>query len=207
MSGPGWLPDGFAALMILTAAYCAGRLAACRLLGKRTEMGADLLHVLMGVAMAGMFEPGLSPVPGSIWRAVFTASAAWFGWQALRARSRSPARSWTASPVPHAVESAAMTYVFWSATPLSRSGAGAPMPGMAAAPGNLALTVVLAVFMIGYILCTAEVLTSPAPASSAWPRLAGSQSRTDLPVLAPRLAACYKITMSIAMSYMLITML
>ena len=39
----------------------------------------------MGVAMAGMLEPRLSPVPGTIWRAVFAAAAAWFAWQAIRA--------------------------------------------------------------------------------------------------------------------------
>jgi len=199
---PAWLPDSFAALMVVTAAYCTGRLAAHRLLAKRTDIDADLLHVLMGVAMAGMFEPSLNPVPGAMWRAVFTACAAWFGWQALRPRR--PARPRSAGPLPHAVESAAMTYMFWSAPPPARPGAAAPMPGMTATAGNLALTVVLAVFMIGYILWTADLLASPASAKTADPCGVGTERR---PALAPRLAACYKITMSIVMSYMLITML
>jgi len=229
MTGPAWLPAGFAAVMIVTAAYCAGRVAAHRLLAKRTDVQADLLHVLMGVAMAGMFEPGLALVPGAIWRGVFAACAAWFGWQALRPRHPRHARS--AGPVPHAVESAAMTYVFWSAAPSARPAAAGLMPGMTATAGNLALTVVLAVFMIGYILRTADLLASPEPASGAGLRRAGAEGRKDRPArtgaitrttdaarsavgnavgqpaLAPRLAACYKIMMSIAMSYMLITML
>ena len=70
MSGPAWVTGGFAALMIATAAYCAGRLAVARLRGRDTELDADGLHVLMGVAMAGMLEPRLTSVPGAAWRAV-----------------------------------------------------------------------------------------------------------------------------------------
>ena len=197
MTGPAWLPAGFAALMIVTAAYCAGRLAAHRLLAKRTEIDADLLHVLMGVAMAGMFEPRLELVPSAIWRVVFAACAAWFGWRALRPRHRRYPRS--AGPVAHAVESAAMTYVFWSAALSAGPAAAGAMPGMTATAGNLALTVVLAVFMVGYILWTADLLASQEPASGMG--TAGQQA------LAPRLAAGYKIMMSVAMSYMLISML
>jgi hypothetical protein len=233
VTGPSWLRAAFAALMIVTAAYCASRLAACRLLGKRTEADADGLHVLMGVAMAGMFEPGLSPVPGAMWRAVFTAAAAWFGWQALRARHGHPARLRSAHPAPHAVESAAMTYMFWAAgTPPARPGEA--MPGMTGTPtgANLALTVVLAVFMLGHIVWTADLMAARSPAKSASPARPDTVDRPDVPLttrasaprvtdavpiarnlaanrpaLAPRLAACYKIAMSIAMGYMLITML
>jgi len=233
VTGPAWLPTGFVALMIVTAAYCASRLAACRLLGKQTEADADGLHVLMGVGMAGMFEPGLSPVPGAMWRAVFTTAAAWFGWQALRARRSRPARLRSVHPAPHAVESAAMTYMFWAtATPAARPGAA--MPGMAGTPtgANLALTVVLAVFMLGYIVWTADLLATPSAAKAANPARPATADRPDVPLttrasaprvteaapiarnlaasrpaLAPRLAACYKIAMSIAMGYMLITML
>ena len=70
----------------MVAVYCAGRLAVSRVRGRDTELDTDGLHVLMGVAMAGMLEPGLSPVPGTVWRAVFAAAAAWFAWQAIRAR-------------------------------------------------------------------------------------------------------------------------
>jgi len=88
MTGPGWLAAGFAGLMLLIAAACAGRLAIWQLRGRDTEPEADGLHVLMGVAMAGMLEPRLIPVPTVAWRAVFAGAAAWFAWQAIRARSR-----------------------------------------------------------------------------------------------------------------------
>ena len=66
MSGPGWLAGCLAALMIAIAACCACRLAMSRLRGRNTELAADGLHVLMGVAMAGMLQSQLTPVPGTI---------------------------------------------------------------------------------------------------------------------------------------------
>jgi hypothetical protein len=226
MTGPGWLSAGLAALMLLIAASCTARLAISRLRGRRTEQDADALHVIMGVAMAGLLEPRLSPCPAIIWQAVFGAAAAWFTWQAVRARSRRrPARVLSAHPAPHAVECAAMIYMLLPA----RTASPAAMPGMNGTPAlaNPALGLILALFMVGYILWTTDQLasrsrarprpvrqpfadaqtyiTSAALASSRL-RPAPANSAPAAP-LAPGFATCYKITMSIAMAYMLITML
>ena len=94
MSGPAWLAGGLAVLMIAIAVYCAGRLAVSRLRGRDTELDVGGLHILMGVAMAGMLEPRLTAIPGAAWRAVFAVAAAWFAWQAAgpahAARTRRP---------------------------------------------------------------------------------------------------------------------
>ena len=237
MSGPGWLAGGLAALMIAIAVYCAGRLAISRLRGKDTEVATDGLHVMMGVAMAGMFEPRLTLIPGAAWRAVFAIAAAWFAWQAIRARRRPSAR-W-AHPAAHAVECAAMVYMVLpvGSWPSGR-GLGMTMPGMSqgTTAGNPALTLLLALFMLGYVLWAIDRLAvlSRTPAA-ATPRLAGatrpplaaltvpttagilgpsgpgptadSRRPPGRTALAPRLAACYKIAMAITMGYMLILML
>jgi hypothetical protein len=78
VSAPAWLAGGFAVLMVVIALCCAARLAISRLRSRNTELDADGLHVLMGVAMAGMLEPRLTPVPVIAWRAVFVIAAAWF---------------------------------------------------------------------------------------------------------------------------------
>jgi hypothetical protein len=206
VSAPAWLAGGFAILMIVIAVYCAARLAVCRLRGRNTERDADALHVLMGVAMAGMLEPRLTPVPVTAWRAVFVAAAAWFAWQAIRpGRGAGGARG--AHPAAHAVECGAMVYMLlpvgsWP----SGHGLRAAMPGMSQGTtiGNPALTLVLALFMLGYVLWAIDRLAhlSRTPAvAAAYPQPAG------IPVLAPRLAASYKITMAIGMGYMLIMML
>jgi hypothetical protein len=241
MGGPSWVAAAVAAVMISTAIYCAGRLAAARLWQRFTEVDADAVHVAMGVAMAGMLLPGLSPFPGTVWEAVFGGAAAWFAYQAvLGLRHNGAASGWRCShPVPHLVESAAMVFMF-AALPGSWPGQAMPMSGMGggrtAAGGSFwALAVILALFMIGYVLWTADQLTAlvraPAAVASgpvrdqAGTRVdaggpGGAAGTKDAAVavvqrlshqpatlaLAPRLAACYKIAMGIAMGYMLILM-
>ena len=238
MSGPGWLAGGLAGLMIAIAAYCAGRLAVSRLHRRHTERDADGLHVLMGVAMAGMLEPRLAAVPAAAWSAVFAAGTAWFGWQAIRARGRGTAGPRCAYPAAHAIESAAMVYMLlpigsWR----SVSGTGMAMPGMSqgATTGNPAITLILALFMLGYILWALDRLAGLSRAAAAatargtsagWPSrpavtvpvgagVLGQPAPASLahghrpgrPPLAPRAAACYKIAMAITMGYMLVMML
>jgi hypothetical protein len=236
MAAPSWLAGTFAAIMIITAAYSAGRLAFSRLRGRATELDADALHTVMGVAMAGMLVPWLHLAPDSAWAAVFGIGAAWFGWHALRTRSfLLPRLSQCRYPVPHLVECTAMIYML---VPVHRSqsgGSGMAMPGMGAASSQQsfpALAVILALFMLGYIVWTTDRLTSrvaqpkTAPAgpgrggdhrspvtagAGAGTNNAASASRADdpaaQPVLAPKLAACTKIAMSLAMGYMLVLMI
>jgi hypothetical protein len=122
-------------------------------------------------------------------------------------------------------------------------GQAMPMPAMggghpAAGGSLLALAVILALFMIGYVLWTADQLTAlvrapdavpsgpvrdqagtragaGGPASTAGTKdaaaaagvLHGLPQQPGTLALAPRLAACYKIAMGLAMGYMLILML
>jgi Domain of unknown function (DUF5134) len=234
VSAPAWLAASFAALMVVIAVCCAARLAIPELRGRNTERDADTLHVLMGTAMAGMLEPRFTPVPVTAWRAVFVAAAAWFAWQAIRpGQGARGARR--AHPAAHAVECAAMVYMLlpvgsWS----SGRGPAMAMPGMSQGTtiGNPALTLVLALFMLGYVLWAIDRLAylsrTPAPATARAPTMrhplqaaqimpaisgaaasaATARSHPPVsPVLAPRLAASYKIAMAITMGYMLITML
>jgi hypothetical protein len=232
VTGPAWVAVGFAVLMLLITACSAGRLTMGRLSCRGAESDADALHVFMGVAMAGMFEPRLSLVPGTAWLLMFTAGAAWFAWQAIRARHQGISGSvWRAHPAPHVVECAAMIYMF---LPASR-GQSTAMPGMtgSAPASNPALALVLALFMLGYTLWTADRLAAmsraraAAVATSARPdrqpagvrgpgasgvavmlTLAAAPARlVTADALAPRFAACYKIAMSVGMGYMLIAML
>jgi hypothetical protein len=110
VTGPAWLAGCFAVLMIAVAAYAASRVVISLLRGRDTERTTDGLHVLMGVAMAGMFQPQIAPVPGIVWRVVFAVGAAWFAWQAGPAGRRA-GRARCAHPVPHAIECAVMVYM------------------------------------------------------------------------------------------------
>jgi hypothetical protein len=170
--GPSWVAAALAAVMIITALYCAGRLAASRRWHQATEVDADVAHVVMGTAMAGMLLPQLSPFPGSAWAAVFAAAAAWFAFQAIRGRRGRSSWGWLCShPVPHLVESAAMFYMV-VAVP-ARPGQQMPMPGIGGGypAGTVfrALAVILAFFMVGYVLWTADQLASLAGGTTVAP--------------------------------------
>jgi hypothetical protein len=243
VTGPLWLADALAAVMIVIAAYCSGRLLASPWWRRITEADADGLHVAMGIAMAGMLVPGLSTLTGGAWEAVFGVAAAWFAWQAARAGRGAPARRWRCPhPVPHLIECAAMLYMFMAVPGLRPGAAATAMAGMtgpAGAGSFPVLAIVLALYMAGYVVWTTDRLASLARATSRVPARslalghapilvssgapaaalpddaqntqgpAGIRHRhpAERPVLAPRLAAGYKIVMGIAMGYMLIMML
>ena len=190
MAGPSWIAATLAAVMILTALYCAGRLAASRLWHRATEVDADVVHIVMGTAMAGMLLPQLSPLPGSAWEAVFGAGAAWFAFQAVRGRRGSPAGGWWCSqPVPHLVESAAMIYMLVAVPGSAPAASGQlmTMPGMTggytgAGSSLRAVAVVLAFFMVGYVLWAADQLASLSRATTAVPAPAAVEEPARLPV-------------------------
>jgi Domain of unknown function (DUF5134) len=207
--------------MILTAAYSGGRLAVSRLRRRPTELDADALHAVMGTAMAGMLVPSLNPLPGGAWAAVFGIGAAWFGWHALRARRPGASGgSRCRFPVPHLIECVAMLYMLLAVhgSPAASGGRGTSMPGMGAfaGPGGgfPVLPLVLALFMVGYLVWTTDRLAAIAragAAASGGTRDTGPQSpaivQAAVPALAPKLAVCSRIAMCVTMGYMLIVML
>ena len=106
-------------------------------------------------------------------------------------------------PVPHLIECVAMLYMLLAVPALRPAPGGAPMamPGMGPSAGPAgfpALAVVLALFMLGYIVWATDRLTALARAQA---------TAAGRPVLAPKLAACGKLAMSITMGYMLLLML
>jgi hypothetical protein len=197
--GPDWVRTGLALVMLAIAAFCVIRLVLWRLRGYNAEPEADALHVLMGTSMAGMFDPKLALVSPAAWLVVFTVATSWFGWHAIRARRTPRRRTWRSPhPAPHAVESAAMLYMLWPTRPVGHSAAMA-MPGMSGQTSNPALALVLALFMVGYIMWTTDQLASASRIQTTGAVVSST--------VVPRLAACSKIVMSAAMGYMLLTML
>jgi hypothetical protein len=208
MAGPTWLTGLLAAVMLTVAAYNATRLAAATRWGRAAELDADGVHVVMGVAMAGMLTPGLSFAPARLWQAIFAAAGAWFAWQFLRTRRGAQLGPWRCPhPLPHLIECAAMVLMLALPAALASTGATAAT-GMSAmtVTGPAArlspLTLLLALFMVGYVMWLANHLTALAPA-----RTTGTITTTGTGYLAPRCAACCKIAMGTTMGYMLIMML
>lgn len=214
MAAPPWLRLALAVLMIGIACGSVLRLGASLRLprGQRAEADADGLHVLMGVAMAGLLEPGISVLPGIAWQVVFGTSAAWFGWHALRS-SRAPTLPVLRCglPLPHLIESLAMIYMLLPAiSPVT----GKPMRAMTMSGigqsglvgSSEIVALLLALSMAGYVIWTTATLT-PTTRSAGVRRIASGQTPgTAGGRRAYQLAAGYRIAMGITMGYMLIQM-
>jgi hypothetical protein len=226
MGAPAWLTGSFAALMLTVATYCAGRLAVTRRWQRPTELDTDAGHVLMGLAMAGLLVARLRILPPATWEAVFAAGTAWFAWQLVKSRRRNAVASWRClHPAPHLVECVAMLYMFFAATPLTARAAAAGMAGLAPSRFSV-LALLMALFMVGYVVRVADrlPLRAPAPAlalalapaaapaapnipaPAATPAPADCVPTTARPYLAPRCAALCKIAMGLTMAYMLVLM-
>ena len=226
MGGPVWLTAIFVAASLAVAIYCAGRLVVARRGHRPTELDTDGVHVIMGVAMAGMLVSGLRTLPSAIWEVVFAAAAMWFGYRMLQARRGVQSSPWRSShPLPHLVECAAMVLMFLilpasAAVGVATSGMSITMT--ATESRFSFLTLPLAVYLFGYVVWLGDRVTRPAPApalalttapDSAGPGPgpgdgSGSPSPEPArPFLAPRCATICKITMGITMGYMLILML
>ncbi|HMH91865.1 MAG TPA: DUF5134 domain-containing protein [Streptosporangiaceae bacterium] len=230
MTSPGWLAGILAAVVLVVALFSAGRLIAARGRRRRGEVDADGVHVLMGVAMAGMFVPRLATLPDAAWGAVFGVGAVWFAGRAWRDRGgRDPlAGRWCAYPVPHLIDCVAMVYVLWAVPVMAGGGQPASGGGMAAMGAAAAgarwpvIGLALAVGACGYVVWLLDRLPAPLAASAAplgptlhdRDRFAGrfpGQSVTIMmprpALLAPRAATCCKVAMGVAMGVMLIDIL
>ena len=188
MTGPSWLAGILAAAMIATAGYCASRLIIARAHQRREERGVDLAHTVMGVAMAGMLVSWLNPLPDAVWAVMFGAGTGWFGWRAWRScQHRTDAGHTDQSPyrhhVPHLVMCGAMVYMLLAAgAVVSATHPGLAMGGAAAAGRFPLLALVLAVFMVGYVMWQADRL--PALARASTPRAAPQPALALVPVAA-----------------------
>lgn len=226
MNIPNWLADIFAAIMLATAVYCAGRLVFARLRGRRVEYDTDLVHLLMGVAMAGMIVPDLNPLDGTVWKVVFAGATLWFaGRVALAWRGDERARLTLRHHGAHLVLSVAMLYMF--VAPSGASAGSASSGGMGGAASMVVhyptLALVLALFLCGYAVVVID-RTPLLVASGGTPRArdtaqeappgaccaVADNGQSQGPVrslLAPRGANCCDIAMSVTMAFMLITLL
>jgi hypothetical protein len=240
VSGPFWLAGILAALMLATAAYCATRLIIARTHRRRDERDVDLVHTVMGVAMAGMLVSWLNPLPDGVWAVVFGAGTGWFGWRAWRGRRGRADMTASGQPphrhhVPHLVMCGAMVYMLLAAGAVATTThPGIAMGGPSAAGRFPLLALVLAVFMVGYVMWQADRLPAlalaragterpgaPVPVTTLALRTTAGAKPASQPaattpdpapspaprVLSPRLAACCQIAMAATMGYMLILLL
>ena len=137
----------------------------------------DIVHVLMGVAMAGVLVPRLSTLPDGAWEATFGAAVAWFGWHAVRAYRAGGTGGKPAHQLPHLLASGAMLYMFLAVTP-ARTGPPVTAIGMAGGPAGTArfpvLALALALALFGYVMWITDRLASVPAVAAIGLALAGA---------------------------------
>src|ERR1700761_3844164 len=159
---PAWILDILAALMLVVAAVSAARLVV-RPPWQYSSAGidTDVAHLLMGIAMAGMFTSSLTTLPNTVWEVIFGLMTAWFAVRVVLDGRASGVRALADGHcAPHLVHSAAMLYMFLA---IKMSGAG--MSGMSGggmggmSGGSSSMTVdhptiafIFALILIGYTL-------------------------------------------------------
>lgn len=204
---PAWLRDTLAALMLAVAVVSAARLAAARPWpgGRRAAASADVAHLLMGAAMAGMLAAGLAILPGAAWDAVFGVLTAWFAWQAWRDASANGLRALAGGHcAPHLAHSGSMLYMLLALAPAGHgpgtsAAGGAQVPGMQL-PQYPALAFALALILAGYGI---RDLGQLADGHRGPPAVRGARAF----LLAPAVALGCRVAMGIVMAFMLLIMI
>ena len=177
MGGQSWLAYMFAGVMLVTAAYCLARLVISWRQHRRTDRPVDAVHVLMGVAMAGMLVPALRV----FWAAAGRSSSAprpcgSAGWRCVSTAAGRALGRFRPHHVQHVLGCAAMVYMFAAVTTAAEGASGSGMSGMGGAARFPTLALVFALALFGYVVWTADRLPALARVSALaaglpWSRL------------------------------------
>jgi Domain of unknown function (DUF5134) len=219
---PDWLLDTAAALMLVVAAVSAARLGAARPWRRGSVVvDTDVAHLLMAIAMAGMFTSSLTTLPDTAWEVIFGVMTAWFAGRVLLDARANGIRALAGSHcAPHFVHSAAMLYMFLTlGAPYGMNG----MSGMAGMSGSVSmmplrvptLAFIFALILAGYGLWDLDQLSGPKPAlvalagagAAGVPAVAeadGAEGHIASGLLAPAVTVGCRITMGITMVFMLV---
>ena len=153
---PAWLLDIFAAVMLGVVALTATRLAVARPWRQGVRRVAladvDVAHLLMALAMAGMFSASLTTLPNDAWAVIFGVLTAWFAVRVVLDARVSGVRALSGGHcAPHLIHAAAMMYMF---LPLDN--------GVLELP---ALAFAFALVLIGYATWDLDQLSGPGPSA------------------------------------------
>jgi hypothetical protein len=162
---PAWILDILAAFMLVVAAVSAARLVA-RPPWQYSSAGidTDVAHLLMGIAMAGMFTSSLTTLPNTVWEVIFGLLTAWFLVRVVVDGRASGVRALAGGHcAPHLIHSAAMLYMFL-AIKMSGAAMSGGMGGMSGGGSSMTLdhptiAFVFALILIGYTLWDLDQLS------------------------------------------------
>jgi Domain of unknown function (DUF5134) len=207
VTGPTWLLDGLAVVMITTAVYCAAHLVASWITQRDGERDIDLMHVAMGIAMGGTLVAVFDQRWNGPWVFAFVLFAAWFGMRGIRPFvTPGAARGGGGWHLHHLLACVAMVYMFVGFSAPMAAGASTAHQSMAAmgaaSPAATQPSTTALVLAAGLLCCAgwnvAELVIAGHPRRGVGALDAGRH------VLAPRLAICCQLVMSVTTGYLLL---
>ena len=181
---PSWLLDLVAAFMLVVAGVSAARLAVARPWRPDSVIiDADIAHLLMAIAMAGMLAPSLRTFPSAVWEVIFGVLIAVFGLRVIRDARANGVRALAGGHcAPHLVHSASMLYMFLAIGPVAGM-AGMPgmagMTGMGGASGSMemlrypTLALAFTLILVGYTIWDLDQLSGKRYSLLEHPDVAG----------------------------------
>jgi len=161
---PALILDILAVVMLGVAAVSAARLAAARPWRRGSVIvDADVAHLLMAIAMAGMLTPSLGTLPDTAWEAIFGVLIAWFAYRVVRDARANGVRALAGGHcAPHLVHSGSMLYMFLAIAAASAGG----MAEMSGSSGGTTqklssptLALAFALVLVGYTIWDLDQLS------------------------------------------------
>jgi hypothetical protein len=227
---PDWLLDAAAAFMLAVAAVSAARLVAARPWQRGSMVvDTDVAHLLMAIAMAGVFTSALATLPDTAWEVIFGLVTAWFAVRVLLDARASGVRALAGGHcAPHLGHSAAMLYMFLALTAPAGMNEMSGMSGMAGMPGGSVaqmtlraptLAFLFVLILVGYSTwdldqlsgrryarATARIALAGAGAAGvpARPGVRAADTAAGQLLLSPAVTVGCRIAMGIAMVFMLV---
>jgi Domain of unknown function (DUF5134) len=201
---PAWLLDGFAALMLVTAAVSATRLAVAPWARRSHGADNDIAHLLTGIAMAGMLAASVTTLSSGAWEATFSVLTAWFAWRLARDTRVNGIRSMASGhSAMHVLHCGAMVYLFVAL----RASAGMQMPGMGSGVAQSVEYPVLAVAFSAASACFSAWDLGQLSRQRHIPLASEVRLAPRGLLLSPAAAATCRIAMGVTMAFMLLIMI
>jgi hypothetical protein len=167
MTGPAWLSDALAGVMIIVSGYCLVRLGLSVWQRRPTDRPVDAVHVLMGAAMVGMFVPSLRVTGTADWEVIFGVAITWFGWRWLRSfRTSSSADRLPWHHLQHLVGCAAMLYMLAVAVSVASRAPGSAAGAAMAGTGIPLPAFAFAFALLGFVIWTVDRMSGLAPVAA-----------------------------------------
>lgn len=205
MNAPSWLSSLISLLALAVAGYSLWRLLIHRTFDRTTDSESDALHLLAGVAVAGLVSQWAHTLPRAVWTTLFVLVGAYFLVRAALVWDTPGRRR---GPLGAAACCAVFLYMFAAGVaPSTLNGSTAGQVTMAGMPGmildrTVAYPAIGLIFVVaiafGAVLLVNRAGSMPRPRPA--PALGGPHDGAPL-VLAPRTALICRVLLLLVMAY------